>query len=143
MENDVQLGITVKGTIILDEAIFKALPASEKQEPPQTVDQVSFSDETENGFRLFYSREVRFDPSAYFEIKVAYHSDVVFDNDAGRNVLKTPERIRQWIVDNKKRIIETFGLPTKASFLVASLFDSAGMLPFVTPPTIIEEKRAL
>ena len=143
VENDVQLGITVKGAIVLDEAVFRALPASEKQEPPQVVDQVSFSDENEMGFRLRYSREIRFDPSAFFEIKVAFCSDVAFDDDAGRKILKTPERIRQWITDNQRRIIETFGLPTKASFLIASLFESAGMLPIVTPPKILEEKKAL
>lgn len=136
-KDDVQLGIHVHGTIVLQEARFQSFPVGEPNQSADVSDEILRADITLTGFRLLFSRKIRFTPSAFFEISVTYQSDITFDDDAGKKVLKNEDKVIEWIKNNEVRIINTFQIPAKASHLVATLCENAGFIPFVTQPAFI------
>ena len=135
--NDVQLGIHVHGTILLQEARYQAFPQGTADQQVEIFDEILHTDVSQKGFRLLYSRRIRFSPSAFFEISVTYQSDVEFDDDAGKKKLGSTEKIEEWIKNNVVRITNTFYLPAKASHLIANTCESAGFAPLVTQPTYL------
>lgn len=142
-KNDVQLGIHVHGSIVLQEARYQIFPEGDANQSIDIHDEILRTEITLAGFRLLYSRKVRFTPSAFFEISVTYQSDITFDDDAGKKVLKTEEKTIEWIKNNEVRIVNTFGIPSKASHLISSLCEGAGFTPIITQPSYISAPDSL
>lgn len=138
---DLQLGVHVRGNVVLKEARYLSLPSINGDQQMKVHDDISYSNVSLNGFSLLYTRKVCLHPESFFEVSVAYASDVVFEDEAGHKVLKTPERVHQWIEDNIIRIVNTFYLPDKASLLISSISSSAGFEPIITQPTYLPSQE--
>ncbi len=139
-KEDVQLGIHVHGTVVLNEASFKTLPFGNPDQLFETNDEILVSDVSLNGFKLRYSRKVSFSPSAFFEVLVVFTSDVSFDEEAGIKVLKDLNKTNEWIENNKIRIVNSFYFPAKSSSIISNLTEGAGFNPVITPPYYSKNK---
>ncbi len=134
-EKDIQMGVHVHGNLALKEAHYQLLPMGNGKEQMILNDEIIHSEITLDGFKLLYSRKMRLSPSAFFEMSVVYESVITFDDNAGREVLKTLECVEEWVQNNQIRIVNTFNLPSKASHLLADISEGAGFVPIVTQPS--------
>ncbi len=139
---DYKKGINVNGKILLREVRFQALlnPSDPNSVSLNIKDNITVAGVSLTGFTLAYSRRISFEPSSFFDAVVSFESAVQFESNEALKALKTAEDAEQWIKQNEVRIVNTFGLPGRASQILSDLTFSAGYNPFVSEPRFISDQ---
>ena len=136
MENNFS-DIHVVGEYTVRSFVFEAGSKKMEKATVSVTDEIGIDNYSLCGFSITYERRVCTVPETGFALSIKMEGEVEFEDDAGKEKLRTIDRVREWVEANKARVVATFGMPRLASAMISSCLVHANYQPIITPAKVI------
>ena len=95
------------------------------------------ADLRDEGVLLMFTRTLKFDPQAIFDLSVSFGAELLFNPDTKDEVDWNTFDLSDEFINNGKEILNN--LASRTSLLISQITASFGQTPIITPPAFISQ----